>query len=155
MVTRQGDGFDTFFRDLYPSARTVALRLTGSVRAAEAATIDAFTDALVRWRRVAKLAHRDAWVLRRTVDDALERARHDAPSVRAEDEEPEVRRALVAALGQLTRRQREAIVLHHLARLPLPDVAAALGVSQETARTELHDGVAGLRALLDRPGTPA
>jgi len=146
--------FDTFFRHLYPSARLVALRLTGSVRAAEAVAIEAFTDALVKWRRVRDLPHRDAWVMRRAVDDALERARHETPSVRSEDEEPEVRRALVAALGELPRRQRDVVLLHHLARLPLPEVAAAIGISPDDARAELHQAVAGLRALLEPPGTP-
>lgn len=148
------EGFEAFFRRLYPSAQVVGLRLTGSVRSAEAVAIEAFTDALVRWRRVSRLPHRDAWVLRRVVDDALERARHDPPAVRAEDDEPEVRRALVGALAQLPKRQRDVLVLHHLARLPLPQVAGALGVSPDHARAELHEGVEGLRALLDGPGAP-
>lgn len=152
---RRVEGFDAFFHRLYPAAQVVALRLTGSVRSAEASAIEAFTDALLRWRRVSTMPHRDAWVMRRVVDDAIGRARRDPIAARPEDEEPELRQAVVVALARLPRRQRESILLAHLARLPVPQVAAALGTSPGEVRADVQAGVAGLRTMLDGPRPPS
>jgi RNA polymerase sigma factor (sigma-70 family) len=51
------------------------------------------------------------------------------------------------ALG-LPRRTRAAIALHHLAGLTVPETALALGVSQNTIKTQLKTGLARLREEL-------
>ena len=65
--------------------------------------------------------------------------------------------ALVSALAQLPDGQRRALVLHHIADLPVRDVATELGVAEGTVKARLSRGRAALAALLndtpmDEPG---
>jgi RNA polymerase sigma-70 factor (ECF subfamily) len=57
-------------------------------------------------------------------------------------------RDLVAALAQLSPKQRGAVVLHHAADYPLKDVAAILGTTQAAVKVHLARGRARLRDLL-------
>ena len=52
------------------------------------------------------------------------------------------------ALRTLSPRVRAAVVLHHMAGLPVAEVAAALGVSPNTVKTQLKVGLARLREVL-------
>ena len=56
--------------------------------------------------------------------------------------------ALVRALQQLPRGQREVIALHHLADLPVQEVAATLGIPAGTVKARLSRGRAALAVLL-------
>jgi RNA polymerase sigma-70 factor (ECF subfamily) len=62
--------------------------------------------------------------------------------------------ALVAALKQLPEAQRKALVLHHIADLPVQDVAREMGVPEGTIKARLSRGRAALAVLLadDAPG---
>ena len=53
------------------------------------------------------------------------------------------------ALRSLSPRVRAAVVLHHMAGLPVAEVATALGVSPNTVKTQLKVGLARLRETLD------
>ena len=60
------------------------------------------------------------------------------------------------ALRRLPDAQREAIALHHLADLPVHEVAATLGVPTGTVKARLSRGRAALATLLtEPPGRPA
>jgi RNA polymerase sigma factor (sigma-70 family) len=50
-----------------------------------------------------------------------------------------------AALARLPRRIRAAIALHYLAGLTVPETAAAMGVSENTVKSQLKAGLARLR----------
>ncbi|WP_261376499.1 RNA polymerase sigma factor [Nocardioides sp. J9] len=56
--------------------------------------------------------------------------------------------ALVAALRQLPEAQRQALVLHHIADLPVQQVAAEVGVPEGTIKARLSRGRAALAELL-------
>ena len=56
--------------------------------------------------------------------------------------------ALRAGLGALPRRVRAAIVLHYLAGYSVRDTAIALGVSENTIKTQVKKGLASLREEL-------
>ena len=56
---------------------------------------------------------------------------------------------LYAALGQLSRRQRQAVVLHHLEDLTIPATAELLGCSPGAAKRYAHDGLVTLRGLME------
>jgi RNA polymerase sigma factor (sigma-70 family) len=146
--------FDDAFAVLYPRARKVALRILESVPDAEDAAAEALARALVRWKRLGQLAHREAWVLRVTANVAIDAARRRqvAPPLEARtvngDDQVVLRLTLVAALAALPRRQREAVVLRHLAGFSEAEVCDALGVSQNTVKKHLQRGMARLRAGL-------
>jgi RNA polymerase sigma-70 factor (ECF subfamily) len=52
------------------------------------------------------------------------------------------------ALSTLPRRIRAAVALHHLAELSVRETAAALGVSENTVKSQLKTGLAKLREAL-------
>jgi RNA polymerase sigma factor (sigma-70 family) len=57
--------------------------------------------------------------------------------------------ALVTALQSLPRATRETVVLHHIADLPVAEVAAVLGCSVNTVKARLVRGRRALAVLLD------
>ncbi len=148
-----GETFDEFFVRLLPRAVQVARRVTGDPWTAEEVAVEALARAHAHWARVEPLAWRDAWVLKVASREALHQVRRrpfpTAPE-RARDESDVVvlRAALAAALVQLPRRQREAIVLRYLCDLPEEEVAAVLGVSAGTVKTHLHRALLALRSKI-------
>ena len=148
--------FAEAFHELYPRARRLAYRILGNLSEAEDAAAEALTRALVAWRRVGPLPHRDAWVLRVTANvavDARRRRRRAAEEgmvdVAGDSEEvADLRVALAAALTALPRRQREVIALHHLVGLRESEIARCLGVSVGSVKKHGHRGMARLRTAL-------
>lgn len=77
----------------------------------------------------------------------------DLHAVRADPERPDeyaLRRETVRWLDALPAEQREAVVLHHVAGVPVPELAVLVGVPFETARSRLRLGVAKLREQVQR-----
>jgi RNA polymerase sigma factor (sigma-70 family) len=130
----------------------------GDLHAAEDAVQDAFVTALRKKSQLARVSNPEAWV--RAV--ALNRVRHGwrhASVVRRYqvkvpgpqgpvDVGPE-HVAIVTALGEVDADQREAVVLHYLADLPVADVAAQLGVPEGTVKSRLSRARGRLAHLLD------
>jgi RNA polymerase sigma-70 factor (ECF subfamily) len=105
-----------------------------------------------------------AWVDRIVVRSTFERRRRervrhtregaeipadDAPLMR--QSAPEIaldRRALVAALEAMNPQQRDALVLHHVVGMSVPEVASALEAPLETVRSRLRLGMSQLRERL-------
>lgn len=97
----------------------------------------AYRHAVSRWRRVVRA--------RRPADRAVA-----APTTTPGLSETHV--SLVAALRQLPVAQRQALVLHHIADLPVHEVAREVGVPEGTIKARLSRGRAALAALLpDEP----
>ncbi len=57
--------------------------------------------------------------------------------------------AIRDALGALPPRMRAAIVLHHMVGMTVPQVAQAVGRSENTIKSQLKDGLTRLRETLD------
>jgi RNA polymerase sigma-70 factor (sigma-E family) len=144
------DDFESFFGRVFARAVAVAQQVTGDRASAEDAAVEALAKAHFRWKRIGGQPWRDAWVYKVAVNEAIRRLPRPVPaqpSPTADDPTDHValRQALTAALRQLPRRQREAIVLRYLLDFSEAEVAAALGVSQGTVKTHLHRGIATLR----------
>jgi RNA polymerase sigma-70 factor (ECF subfamily) len=73
-------------------------------------------------------------------------ARHGPPPELREIDPSHV--VLVAALARLPHRQRVAVVLHHLADLPVEEVARETGASVSAVKQQLVRGRAALAGLL-------
>jgi RNA polymerase sigma-70 factor (ECF subfamily) len=127
---------------------------------------DAVQNALVRaWRDLPTLRDPDrfdAWLhrllVRACIDEARRVRRHRIDVEPASFEIPVVGRmeAELANRDQIERgfvrlapEMRAVIVLHHYLEMPLPDVAAALGIPVGTAKSRLHRALAQLRAALE------
>jgi RNA polymerase sigma-70 factor (ECF subfamily) len=130
---------------------------------------DAAEDALQQtvitaWRLLPRLREPDrfdAWLYRILVTscyaEANRRARFSS-QVRLVSIEPSEgdmvghiadRDLLDRAFAALTPAHRTVVVLHHLADLPLDEVARILGISAGTARSRLHYALRSLRATLE------
>ena len=60
------------------------------------------------------------------------------------------RRALVRQLDTLPQEQRDALVMHHVLGMSVPEIAAEISAPEETIRSRLRLGRARLRALVER-----
>jgi RNA polymerase sigma-70 factor (ECF subfamily) len=135
--------------------------VTGDPAEAEDVVMEAFVRALNRSRTFATVDNPEAWL--RTVAVNLARSRWrrlarlrglgsrlSAAEASSYDDLPADRLALLAALRELPAVQREAIALHHLADLPVHEVATTLGLPVGTVKARLARGRARLAVLIDR-----
>lgn len=157
-----GVGHREVVRELYAGCyRRLVLQLypvTGDLGEAQEVVQDAFVKLLSSPGRVATLENPEAWL--RTVAVNYARSRHRRGGTlrrllhrieRAPTETPGLTPdhvALMAALRQLPEPQRVAIALHHLADLPVAEVARTLGVSEGTVKSRLARGRAALAPIL-------
>ncbi|HEX2040174.1 MAG TPA: sigma-70 family RNA polymerase sigma factor [Acidimicrobiales bacterium] len=150
--------FERWFRSLYPRAYGIALRIVGSPAEAEDAAAEAFSRALLRWRRVGELDYRDAWLLRVTANVAIDVVRHRkrAPAVTPVVEEPAGDTAdrlyLLGALATLPARQRDVLVLRYFADLTDEDIARCLSLAAGTVKSHVHRGLVRMRRRLADAG---
>ncbi|MFE9689415.1 RNA polymerase sigma factor [Micromonospora sp. NPDC005806] len=148
------------------AARLVAqlYAMTGDYAEAQDVVQEAFVRALARPGRFRQLANPEAWLRtvalnvarpryrRRVLLHGLVRsARLDPAQQHAPDLSPD-HVALVGALQRLPWQARETVVLHHLADLPVAEVAAAMGCPVEAVKTRV---VRARRALADHLGDAA
>ena len=150
--------FDDWYAASYPRLTRQIYALIGDRTEAEECVQEAFVRA---WSARGALdigRHPDAWI--RTTAHRLaisrwrrarrhrgepDRAVHRTDPVAAPSENHV---ALVAALKQLPFEQRQALVLHHLADLPVAAVAAEVGAPEGTVKARLSRGRAALATLL-------
>lgn len=156
--------FDEFYSASFQRLVGQVYAMIGNRDEAQECVQEAFARAWAHRRKLDRAEHPEAWVRttayrlavsrwrrttrgRRPVDRAL-----GAPTETAPPSEAHV--ALVAALKQLPEAQRQALVLHHIADLPVHDVAREVGVPEGTIKARLSRGRAALAAMLadDRPG---
>ncbi len=143
----------------YPSLVSHLLAVTGSRAEAEDVVQDAFAKALVSWRE-SWPQNPEGWLLTVAVNTARSRWRRarrgevitrvahtthvDPPGLSPD------RVALLAALRRLPAAQREAIALHHVADLPVEEVARIVGAPTGTVKARLTRGRAQYPQLRDR-----
>ena len=150
---RGDETFEAFFDATWPRCRRLASRMGLDPGGAEDVALDALAIACDRWKRVAGLENREAWVLKVTANLALRQLkrpdRSTAPptGLRAEPRAEE-RVDLQSALSRLPRRQREVVFLRYIADLPESEVAAVLGVDVGTVKVHASRGRSTLGRML-------
>ena len=147
------EDFERFFDESFRRAFLVAHRIVGEAAQAEDVAAEAFIRAYARWPRLGEDPKRVGWVVRVTVNLAIDVTRRrvrlmSGHPADAEDETVVLRLALVEALRRLPERQRQAVALRFLADMSEADVAAALGVSTGAVKSHVHRGVSRLKTLL-------
>ena len=150
------------FDDFYTASFT---RITGQVYAmigdrdeAQECVQEAFVRAWSHRRTLDQAEHPEAWVRTVAYRLAVSRWRRVVRGRRAPDRAvslpvmssgpDETRVAVVEALKQLPEAQRRALVLHHLADLPVHEVAREVGAPVGTVKARLSRGRTALAAIL-------
>jgi RNA polymerase sigma-70 factor (ECF subfamily) len=150
--------FDEFYAACAQRVTTQVYAMIGDRDEAQECVQEAFARAWVARKRLDAMQHPEAWVRTTAYRLAVSRWRRAVRARRTPDRAlqgsgvvpppSETYVAVVAALRRLPAVQRQAIVLHHLADLPVQDVAAELGVPEGTVKTRLRRGRAALATLL-------
>ncbi|WGY03204.1 SigE family RNA polymerase sigma factor [Nocardioides sp. QY071] len=155
--------FDEFYTASFRRVTGQVYAMIGDLDEATDCTQEAFARAWAHRRKLDRAAHPEAWVRTTAHRLAVSRWRRRKRGERSPDRalQPvgtaaavdESHVALVAALRRLPEAQRQALVLHHIADLPVQQVAAEVGVPEGTIKARLSRGRAALAALLaDEPG---
>ena len=152
-------GFDELFPELFRSAYRVAFRLSGSREDAADCAQEACAGACADWTKLTRGGNPLPWVLRVSSNLAIDRwrkgrraqAHATAPTLVTLDPDPE-RLDLYRVLEALPRRQREVVVLRHLADMPEAEVATVLGISTGAVKSNASRARAVLRAVLTIEG---
>lgn len=147
--------FETFFAAHFP-VLVGALAVAAGPEPAADAVQEAFVRAHRQWRRVQAMDNPVAYVRRiavnQLVDEHRRRGRWErAKPIVAWDATVGSAPAdvdLEAALADLPRGQRLAVVLHYLLDLSVVDVAQAMHVAPGTVKSQLHDARHALRQKL-------
>jgi RNA polymerase sigma-70 factor (ECF subfamily) len=157
MPVTDTEGFDAFYRTTRQRVYDCLYALTGDPAEAQDAVQEAYARAWQRWAAVSGYADPEAWVrtvARRIAISGWRRWRSSLRAYRRAGPPPAVpgpgpdRVAIVTALSRLPLAQRTAIVLHHLAGMPVADVAREVGVPEGTVKARLARGRRALAPML-------
>jgi RNA polymerase sigma factor (sigma-70 family) len=134
----------------------VAYLILRDRQAAEDVLMDTLIAALDRGSALREGDALRSWLLRIATNLALGKRRRDRrvtwlrilPDSPASEVDDTDRLVLLAGLDALPGRSRAAVVLHYYADLPVAQVAAVMGTSQNTVKTQLRTALGRLRADL-------
>lgn len=152
---------EEFVRDVYEASyRRLVSQLVGpcgDIPTAEEVVQEAFVRAIAQGAEFRRTDNPEAWLRHVAVNLARSRWRRLKkyaglmPRLAEPTSTPDLSPdhvTLMAALERLPRGQREVIAMHHLADLPVDEIAAALGVPSGTVKARLSRGRAALTRLL-------
>ena len=143
-----------FFTGEYPALVRTLFFIVHNTDRAEDIAQDAFMQLLVHWRKVSKYERPDAWLRRVAIRLAMRSIRREQMRSLVERdarivEFPQpVDVDLANAVGQLSPRQRSAVVLFYFEDRPMQEIADILGCSVSTGWVHLHKARKRLGALL-------
>ena len=135
--------------------------ICGDLAEAEDAVQDAFVTALRKRSQLARVNNPEAWVRTVALNSVRHRWRHTSVVRRYQAKVPGPQRpvevgpehvAIVTALEEVDADQREAVVLHYLADIPVADIAVQLGVPEGTVKSRLSRARERLAGLLADSG---
>jgi len=154
--------FTAFYDATWGRTVACAYAMTGELGAAEDLAQEAYSRAWPRWSSLKEYDDPSAWVRQvatrlavsrwrraRTAVNFLARSRTPEPATPPSD----TTMLLVTALRQIPEAQRRAIVLHHLAELPVAEVARLEHCAEGTVKARLSRGRAALAVLLGDTST--
>jgi len=165
LVARAARGDVDAFESLVAARLNRAFRTASAILGSEADAHDVVQDAFVAtWRHLPKLRDRarfDAWLNKTIVNRCrdLQRRRGRSREVALEgalelpsDDSPGAGDDMVALAGAFERLSvdhRHLLVMHHLHRVPVADLARELGIPEGTTKWRLHAARAALTRALE------
>lgn len=149
------------FEQLVRSHGATVLRVVRAIldpHDADDAWAETFLSALRAYPELSVDANTEAWLVRiahrKALDLVRARARHAVPTQELPDLASTIGipgrhdDELARALADLPRKQRNAVVYHHLGGLPYQEVAEMLGGTAAASRRAASDGIRTLRRTL-------
>jgi RNA polymerase sigma-70 factor (sigma-E family) len=165
---RGPDAFDAFVRGRYAELLRFGRALTGSTEDGADLLHDALSSTLLAWRRVESQGDPEGYVRRAMVNRNISlwrrrrRERDHLATMQppaSRDDDPTWELSVWAAVRALPARQRTVVALRFYADMPVTEVAAHMGCSEGTVKSQTAKAVAKLRACLgdldDLAGTQA
>jgi RNA polymerase sigma-70 factor, ECF subfamily len=164
---RDARGFADFYQANYGKLVGLVAAMTGDVAGAEDVAQEAFARAFARWHRLGDYDLPEAWLrkvaLRLAIDSgrrarravllaARLSAQRPAPPLVPAPEDLAGFGELVSALRQVPVPQRQMLVLHYLADLPVDQIAREWGLPEGTVKARLAAGRRRLEEQLSGPG---
>lgn len=165
LVERAAAGDVDAFEALVAARLNRAFRTASAILGSEADAYDVVQEAFVAtWRHLPKLRDRtrfDAWLNKMIVNrcrDVLRRRRRSrevaldgALDLRSEDsmDAASDMAALTTAFERLSVDHRHLLVMHHLHRVPVADLARELGIPEGTTKWRLHAARGALTRALE------
>jgi RNA polymerase sigma-70 factor (ECF subfamily) len=150
--TDEARDFDAFFDQEYAPLLRLLFAMTGNLTEAEELAQEAMTRAFERWGRISGMDSPAGYVYRMAVNLNRSRLRHlrlrfakQSLMRHPPQTQPEVVGSLVAALGELPRSQREALLLVEWLGLDAVEAGRILGISASSVRSRVHRAKATLR----------
>lgn len=154
---RDAEGFDEFYRGTRQRLLAYLYATGGDLAEAQDAAQEAYARAWQHWADVGRYGDPEAWVRtvgwrimanrwRKLRGQLVAYRRHGVAAATPAPNEDTV--ALVAALRSLPDEQRVAIVLHHLAGVPVVQIAEETGAPVGTVKARLSRGRRALAVLL-------
>jgi len=158
-VVHEAARFESLMRAHERRVLRIAWRMLGSLEDAQDTAQEVWLK-LHRHHERLDPATVESWLYRTTVNacyDALRRRRPTGelliePAVEPDVEREERRRLVTEGLKTLPERERAAVVLREIEGLSTAEVAAALGTSEVTVRSQVSMGKARLRKWLEARG---
>ncbi|WP_051110413.1 SigE family RNA polymerase sigma factor [Longispora albida] len=151
-----GADFHSLYSAHYGELVAMLYALSGDLGDAQDMAQETFARAWQRWSSVVTYDDPVAWLRRVAVNLSTSRWRRKGVARRFLERSrvehvPEMspdRVVLVTALRTLPTGQRQALVLHYLADLPVAEIARQLGTAEGTVKSWLYRGRAALAAQL-------
>jgi RNA polymerase sigma-70 factor, ECF subfamily len=158
---RECDDFEDFYRASYGRIVSIVAAFTGSKTEAEDIAQEAYARALARWPRLRQYDVPEAWVRQVALRLAIDTVRRIRRGLRMSAQLAAAREvpgsqpgehirftALGVALAGLPARERQVLVLHYLADLPVDAIARECGLPASTVKSRLAAGRRHLEQLL-------
>ncbi len=163
-MVRPAEEFAEFAEAVSPRLRRTAFLLCGDWHAAEDLVQSALANVFVSWRKIRQQDAAHAYATRTLMNCYLGDRRRRRPdevlSYQVPEQavvvpEPETRLVVLAALAALPPKARAVVVLRYWTDLSVDDVAAVLGCSPGTVKSQSARGLGKLRVVLgDALGEP-
>lgn len=153
----RADEFSAWYRATHPRLRTALVAASGQPDVGLDVADEAMARAWAHWSRLGDWQSRDGWVYRTAFNVLRRRQRREQlarliarrePAPVAVNGADSASTLIWSVVADLPPRQREAIVLRHVADLSQEGVARAMGVTRGAASATLSAAYANLRHLL-------
>jgi RNA polymerase sigma-70 factor (ECF subfamily) len=149
------NSFDDWYATEHSRLVNTLVLATGDIHSASESVDEAFARALEHWDRVSSMVSPSGWVYKVALHHARRTARRTSIERRLhlrrrdQDEVPPPAGEIWHLLSQLSARQREVVVLRHIADLKEAEIGDVLGISRSTVSSTLADAYSRLEHILE------